>query len=105
MSEKQKYIVQTSMTIYINDITAALKNSSTVLYAHDTVFHISYKCPETLERMMQEELELTEWLLDNKLSLAMDKTELMTFSPKSKIKDGEDINVANLKGVMEFKYL
>ena len=54
--------------IYINDINAALKNSSTVLYADDTVFHISYKCPETIERMMQEEFsELNEWLLDNKL--------------------------------------
>ena len=96
----------TLFLIYINDITAALKNSSTVLYADDTVFHVSHKCPETLGKIMQDEFsELNEWLLDNKLSLALDKTELMIFSPKSKIKDGEDVKVANLKRVMEFKYL
>ena len=95
----------TLFVIYINDISAALKNSSTVLYADDTVFHVSHKCPETLEKIMQEEfLELNEWLLDNKLSLALDKTELMIFSRKSKIKEGEGIKVANLKKVTELKY-
>ena len=43
--------------------------------------------------------------MDNKLSLALDKTELMLFSPKSNIKEGEDIKIANLKRVAEFKYL
>ena len=96
----------TLFLIYINDISAALKNSSTVLYADDTVFHVSHKCPETLEKIMQEEFsELNDWLVDNKLSLALDKTELMIFSPKSKIKEGEGIKVANLKRVTEFKYL
>ena len=96
----------TLFLIYINDISAALKNSSTVLYADDTVFHVSHERPKTLERIMQVEfLELSEWLLDNKLSLALDKTELMIFSPKSKIKEGEGIKIANLKRVTEFKYL
>ena len=93
----------TLFLLYINDISAALKKSSTVLYADDTVSH---ECPKTLERIMQEEfLELSEWLLDNKLSLALDKTELMIFSPKSKTKEGEGIKIANLKRVTEFKYL
>ena len=50
--------------IYTNDINAALKKSSIVLYAVDTAFHISHKCSETLERIMQEEFsELNEWLM------------------------------------------
>ena len=70
----------TLFLIYINDNSAALKTSSTVLYADDTVFHASHKCPETLERIVQEEVsEVNEWPLDNKLSLALGKTELMTF--------------------------
>ena len=70
----------TVFVIYINDNSAALKKSSTVLYADDTVFHASHKCPETLERIVQEDFsEVNEWPLDNKLSLALDKTELMTF--------------------------
>eukprot|EP00794_Sanderia_malayensis_P020712 gene20712-22744_t len=55
--------------------------------------------------MQEELLELNEWLLDNKLSFALDKTELMIFSLKNKIKEEEGIKVANLKKVTVFKYL
>ena len=55
--------------------------------------------------MQEEFLELSEWHLDNKLSLALDKTELMIFNPKSKIKEGEGIKIANPKRVTEFKCL
>ena len=37
----------TLFLIYINDITAAFKNSSTVFCVDETVFHISHKCSET----------------------------------------------------------
>ena len=64
----------TLFPICVSDINAALENSSTVLYTPDTIFHVHYKCPETLEKIMQEEFsELNEWLLGNKLSIAMGK--------------------------------
>ena len=45
----------TLFLIYINDISEALKISSTVPHACHTVFHVSHKCPETLERIVQKE--------------------------------------------------
>ena len=96
----------TLFLIYVNDIIASLKNSSTVLYADDTVLHVSDKCPEALEKIMQEEFSvLTELLLDNELCLAPDNTELMIFSPKSKSKEGKGIKVGNIRRATEFQYL
>ena len=96
----------TLFLIYVNDIIASLINSSTVLYADDTVLHVSHKCPEALEKIMQEEFSvLTELLLDNELCLAPDNTELMIFSPKSKSKEGKGIKVGNIRRATEFQYL
>lgn len=70
------------------------------MYADDTVFHVSHRCPETLEKNNSGRiLNVNEWLLDHELSL--DKTERMIFSPKSKIKEGEVIKVETLKSVAE----
>ena len=57
-----------------------------LLYADDSALLIPGKDLVELENVLSEELRsVSEWLVDNKLSLHLGKTESILFGPKRKI--------------------
>ena len=73
--------------IYINDMKNAVKHSIVHHFADDTNLLCSDKCEKTLKRKLNEDLKLIyAWLCANRLSLNVDKTELIVFrSPRRKM--------------------
>ena len=70
--------------LYINDIA----NSSTVLkfylFADDTTIFLSHKDPRQLEEILNRELvHVSNWLIANKLSLNVGKSNLLLFRGKN----------------------
>ena len=56
--------------VYINDLSLAIKNSTTSMFADDTSIYRCSKDVHQLNREINEDLEkLDEWLMGNKLSL------------------------------------
>ncbi len=71
--------------LYINDLANVSKLLTIILFADDTNIFYSHNDPATLIRVLKEETEkLSEWFKANKLSLNLDKTKYMLFSPKQK---------------------
>ena len=72
--------------IYVNDMPAAT-NSKLLLYADDSAILVSGKDVAQIQATLSEELaSIREWLIDNKLSLHLGKTESILFSTKRKSK-------------------
>lgn len=69
--------------IMLNDMKRSLKVGQSILFADDTTIYLSGANAEFLFIRMQRELDLVQgWLLDNGLSLNVDKTKCMLFHPK-----------------------
>ena len=65
--------------IYVNDMSGAV-NHKLLLYADDSAIMVADKNGSTIEILLQKELEVvSEWLVDNKLSLHLGKTESILF--------------------------
>ena len=102
------------LLLYINDLPFALKKAKATMYADDTAISYSSDKSEELDLVINEELSCIErWLLGNKLSLNVVKTQAMIIGSKPKIKKlnnpstlpsfrvgGEEIDLIN-----ETKYL
>lgn len=59
-----------------------------LLHADDSTIMFSHKNPEFISQKLGQELEsCSEWLVDNKLSLHLGKTECILFGPKRKLKN------------------
>ena len=75
--------------VYINDLSLAIKNSKTSMFADDTSTSI-YRCSKDvpqLNREINEDLEkLDELLMGNKLSLNVAKTHSMLIASQQKHK-------------------
>ena len=70
--------------IYINDITNASNILKFFLFADDTSIFFSHKDKKILESLVNVELnKLSDWLSANKLSLNMDKSNVLLFRPKN----------------------
>ena len=68
--------------LYINDLNLALKNCSVFHFADDTNLLFSSKNPNSLHKVINEELKiLFDWLCANRLSLNALKTEFIIFRP------------------------
>ena len=84
--------------IYVNDVTTSIdSNCKVLLYADDTAILFSHKDPCFISKKLSDMLESChEWLVDNKLSLHLGKTESIIFGPKRKLnKIGpEDFNIS-----------
>lgn len=79
--------------IYVNDMSAAV-NCKLLLYADDSALMVSGKEVDDIEQTLSRELEsVRDWLLDNKLSLHLGKTESILFGSKSKLKVSDKISV------------
>ncbi len=58
-----------------------------LLCADDSTIIFSHKNPEVISDKLGKELEsCSNWLVDNKLSLHLGKTECIIFGPKRKLK-------------------
>lgn len=90
--------------IYVNDMKSAI-NCKLLLYADDSALIVSDKDVDFIEKSLSSELNnVRQWLIDNKLSLHLGKTESILFGSIKKLKirptlkiscDGQDINGSN----------
>ena len=72
--------------IYINDLRNISDRLSKILFADDTSVFYSHKDPDTIIRVLNEELiKLSIWFKSNKLSLNIKKTSFIFFGLKSGI--------------------
>ena len=95
--------------VYINDLCASL-NCNLSLYANDSALILSGKCASSIANQLSGELyECKRWLIDNKLSLHLGKTESILFGSKGKLKRSTDFTVqcddTAVKRVQSVKYL
>ena len=71
--------------VYINDLLRAVKNSVTSMYADDTSLCFKSKDLSQLNETLNDDLpHLDTWLISNKLSLNLAKTQSMLVSAKAK---------------------
>ena len=100
--------------VYINDLPRAVKNSTISMYADDTSLCFKSKDLSRLNEALNEDLScLDAWLINNKLSLNVAKTQSMLVSTKVKRKTLDrssqhlqvKINGTELEVVSKIKYL
>ena len=76
--------------IYTNDLPNFMKHSKCILFADDTtVYHSSTNLNELIGLIEEDLVTLTDWFCSNKLSLNVNKTNFLVFSPKAKIISNE----------------
>ena len=79
--------------IYINDISTAVR-CKLLLYAGDSALLVSGKNTQLIQESLSSELEAArEWLVNNKLSLNLGKTESILFGSKLKLHTCSSIQV------------
>ena len=70
--------------LYINDIANCSSILTFYLFADDTTIFLSHKDPKELEKILNEELlHVSNWLIANKLSLNVGKSNLLVFRRKN----------------------
>ena len=79
--------------IYVNDMSGVV-NNKLLLYANDSAMLVSEKHLSNIEKLLKEELEtLSDWLIDNKLSLNLGKTESILFGSIIKLKSESNLYI------------
>jgi hypothetical protein len=94
---------------YINDMPISV-NCKLLLYADDSALLVDGKDPVEIAAKLSKELEsCQQWLIDNKLSLHLGKTEAILFGSNRKLKKHNDFNVMcnnePIKSTQSVKYL
>ena len=94
---------------YINDMPISVK-CKLLLYADDSALIVSGSDQNKIEKELSNELgTCRQWLIDNKLSLHLGKTEAIIFGTKRKLNKLEPLNVKcgdiSIKNVFKVKYL
>ena len=80
--------------IYVNDMSAEVKHKL-LLYADDATILVSGTNIESVQSLLSGELEMvSEWLIGNKLSLHLGKTESMLFGSKSRLKSQSNMTIS-----------
>ena len=80
--------------VYINDMVTSL-NCKLSLYADDSALLFSHKDAFVIgNRLSEELLSCKRWLVDNKLSLHVGKTECLLFGTKKRLSGIRDFQVA-----------
>jgi hypothetical protein len=95
--------------VYVNDLPASVK-CKTVLYADDSALLVSGKDVSEIEQTLSSELQsVCNWLVDNKLSIHLGKTESILFGSCRKLKDKIGLHItcngSNILAKSEVKYL
>ena len=84
--------------IYINDLTNASKMFNSILFADDTSLFHAGKNPDNIVKEINDEIpNIISWLNANKLSLNLEKTNFILFSPKNAPKLNTDLLINNTK--------
>ena len=79
--------------IYVNDMSAVVKNKL-LLYADDSAILVSAKNKSDIEIRLSEDLQsISQWLICNKLSLHLGKTESILFGSKQRLKSNSNLNI------------
>ena len=79
--------------IYVNDMEIAV-NCKLLLYADDSTLLIPGKNLNDIQNLLSKELSsVSEWLVDNKLSLHLGKTEAILFGTKRKTRNNVSLNI------------
>ena len=77
--------------LYVNDVQHAMNGVNLQLYADDTVIHSTGGDVEAAARVLQPALhQFSKWCHENKLSLNVEKTKLMVFGTRHKIKKAKN---------------
>ena len=96
---------------YVNDMVTSISDDcKLILYADDSTILFSHKDPDYISQKLGHVLEsCSEWLVDNKLSLHLGKTEYILFGPKRKLKNQNQCTVKcsghEIKSSEKVKYL
>ena len=89
--------------LYINDMSAAVK-CKLLLYVDDSVLLASGKDLVEIEATLSCELEsVNNWLIDNKLSLHLGKTQFIVFGTRKKLCKCNTLNIVCKGNVIESK--
>jgi len=74
---------------------SAVVNNKLLLYAEDSAILVTGKDRLQIEQELSKELQsVSEWLVDNKLSLHLGKTESILFGSKIRLKKGCSLNIS-----------
>jgi len=89
---------------------SAVVNNKLLLYADDSSILVTGKDRLQIEQELSKELQsVSEWLVDNKLSLHLGKTESILFGSKIRFKKGSSLNIScngtDIKSTSSVKYL
>ena len=80
---------------YVNDMVISIDPDCKMLYADDSTILFSHRDPDQIANKLGKVLEsCSDWLVDNKLSLHLGKTECILFGSKRKLKKVKDFKVA-----------
>ena len=89
--------------LYINDMSAAVK-CKLLLYADDSVLLAAGKDIVEIEATLSSELEsVNDWLMNNKLSLHLGKTQSIVFGTKKHLCKCNTVNIVCNGNVTESK--
>ena len=81
--------------IYVNDMSISIdQDCKLILYADDSAIFFAHKDPVVISAKLASVLDqCSSWLIDNKLSLHLGKTECILFGPRRKLKDFKDFSI------------
>ena len=95
--------------LHVNDLPTVARKFSMLMYADDTVLFYFGKVAATIEKSLNEDLDLIgSWLYKNSLFLNAVKTEAMLLGTHARLSDadfGITFKGQPIKRVFEFKYL
>ena len=81
--------------IFVNDLPSTVEQGTAVMYADDTTL---YQCSSDAiglqEKLTAGLVKIANWLCQNKLSMNVQKTQLLLLSRKRRAKDLENIQIA-----------
>ena len=73
--------------VYINNLTSVLQHCKCLMYADDTVLYCSHDKEKSVRKSMQSDLDkIQAWCFQNRLTLNVKKTKIMTFMSDHKRK-------------------
>jgi hypothetical protein len=80
--------------VYVNDFQHCIKHCKVILYADDTLIYVSAKTANEVETFLNEDLQsVAEWLSSNLLTLNCEKSKLLLFGSKQRLKSFNSISI------------
>ena len=97
------YTWSPTFLIYLNDICQTT-NCDLLLYADDSCLTVTHKDIKVIEDILNSNLSsLCDWLVDNKLSIHLGKTESILFGTRHLLSKASNLNINYCNKVIEQK--